>query len=65
MDGVNLLAYVPTIFVGIIGLLFLVLYKYTFRLFGVVVIGEDGIGIVNKKFVLFGANKTLPNGVLL
>jgi uncharacterized membrane protein YqiK len=38
-------------------------YKWTLRvLFGMVIIPEDKIGIVVKKFVLFGANKTLPDG---
>jgi uncharacterized membrane protein YqiK len=41
---------------------FLAAYKWTFRLFGVVIIAEDAIGIVNKKFVLFGSNRALPDG---
>src|SRR6478672_8581827 len=43
-------------------LLFLVLYKWTFRLFGVVIITQNSIGIVNKKFVLVGSNRALPDG---
>jgi uncharacterized membrane protein YqiK len=43
-------------------LLFLVLYKWTFRLFGVVIITQNSIGIVNKKFVIFGSNRALPDG---
>jgi len=39
--------------------------RLTLRLFGVVLIPEDKIGIVNKKFVLFGANKTLPDGKII
>jgi uncharacterized membrane protein YqiK len=41
---------------------FLAAYKWTFRLFGVVVIAEDAMGIVNKKFVLVGSNRALPDG---
>ncbi len=35
-------------------LLLLVFYKLALRVFGVIIIPEDSIGIVNKKFVLFG-----------
>jgi uncharacterized membrane protein YqiK len=41
----------------------LILYKYILRfLFGMVIVPEDKIGLVTKKFVLFGANKELPDG---
>ncbi|MGL4596194.1 MAG: SPFH domain-containing protein [Bacteroidia bacterium] len=41
----------------------LVLYKFILRfLFGMVIVPEDKIGLVTKKFVLFGANKELPDG---
>ena len=46
-------------------LLFLLLYKWTFRLFGVVIITQSSIGIVNKKFVLFGSNRALPDGRII
>jgi uncharacterized membrane protein YqiK len=47
----------------VVGLLLTVaLHRLFFRLFGVVIIPEDSIGIVTKKFVLFGANKALPDG---
>ena len=36
-----------------------VFYKLIFRLFGIVIVPEDKIGLVTKKFVLFGANKEL------
>jgi uncharacterized membrane protein YqiK len=42
--------------------LMLVFYKWTFRLFGIWIIPEDKVGIVTKKFKLFGANKTLKEG---
>ncbi|MEK7065062.1 MAG: SPFH domain-containing protein, partial [Patescibacteria group bacterium] len=35
------------------------------RLFGIIMIPDDGIGIINKKFVLFGANKSLPDGAII
>lgn len=40
-------------------LLSAVFYKSIFRLFGIVIVPEDKIGLVTKKFVLFGANKEL------
>lgn len=40
-------------------------YQWFFRLFGVVIIPEDSVGIVNKRFVLFGKNRTLPDGSLI
>ncbi len=41
----------------------LALYKYILRfLFGMVIVPEDKIGLVTKKFVLFGPNKELPDG---
>lgn len=51
----------------VIVLLFcLILYKYILRfLFGMVIVPEDRIGLVTKKFVLFGGNKELPDGRIL
>ena len=40
-------------------ILSLVFYKLIFRLFGVVIVPEDKIGLVIKKFALFGKNKQL------
>ena len=40
-------------------------YKQVFRLFGIVIIPQDSIGVVNKKFVLFGRNRTLPDGSII
>jgi uncharacterized membrane protein YqiK len=50
----------------IIPILALLFYKFTLRMFfGMVIIPEDKIGLVTKKFVLFGANKTLPDGKII
>lgn len=44
----------------------LVLYKFILRfLFGMVIVPEDKIGLVTKKFVLFGDNKELPDGRII
>jgi uncharacterized membrane protein YqiK len=41
-------------------------YKFTLRVFfGMVIIPEDKIGLITKKFVLFGANKNLPDGKII
>lgn len=46
-------------------ILFLLLYKWTFRLLGIYIIPDNAIGTVVKKFVLFGANKQLPPGKIV
>jgi uncharacterized membrane protein YqiK len=41
-------------------------YKFVFRVFlGMIIIPEDKIGLVTKKFVLFGENKSLPDGKII
>jgi uncharacterized membrane protein YqiK len=43
-----------------------ILYKYILRfLFGMVIVPEDKIGLVVKKFVLFGSEKSLPGGRII
>lgn len=50
----------------IIPLLAIVFYKFTLRVFfGMVIVPEDKIGLVTKKFVLFGANRQLPEGKII
>lgn len=47
-------------------MLSLVFYKYILRFFfGMVIVPEDKIGLVTKKFVLFGDNKELPDGRII
>lgn len=58
----TILGYViPTVLIVVA----LICYRRVLMLFGVVIIPEDSIGIVTKKFVLFGANKTLPDGEII
>lgn len=40
-------------------------YNTVLRLFGVVIIPDDSIGLVTKKFVLFGTQKELPPGKII
>lgn len=49
----------------LIPIVMLLFYRLFFRLFGIVIIPEDKIGLVTKKFVLFGANKELPPGRII
>jgi uncharacterized membrane protein YqiK len=58
----HLLSYwwVLPIIIGIIA------YKFVLRVFfGMVIVPEDRIGLVTKKFVLFGENKNLPDGRII
>ncbi len=48
-----------------IAILSLVFYKFVLRVFfGLVIVPEDRIGLVTKKFVLFG-KQTLPEGRII
>lgn len=65
MDS-TILGYLTSYWWVIFPLLALVFYKWTLRvLFGMVIIPEDRIGLVTKKFVLFGKNKELPAGRII
>jgi uncharacterized membrane protein YqiK len=47
-------------------ILTLIAYKWVLRvLFGMIIIPENRIGLVTKKFVLFGAKKELPAGRII
>ena len=42
------------------------LHKFVLRfLFGMVIVPEDRVGLVTKKFILFGENKELPDGSII
>lgn len=56
----ELTQYLPTLAWALPLILAIVLWKQVFWLFGVIIIPDDSIGMVSKKFVLFGANKELP-----
>lgn len=40
-------------------------YRQVLWLFGVIIVPDDSIGVVTKKFVLFGSNRSLPDGRIL
>jgi uncharacterized membrane protein YqiK len=49
----------------VVVLLLMVFYRQVARLCGVIVVPDDGIGLVTKKFVLFGAHRNLPAGKII
>jgi uncharacterized membrane protein YqiK len=40
-------------------------YRLMLWLFGVVIIPDDSVGVVTKKFVLFGSHRKLPDGTII
>jgi uncharacterized membrane protein YqiK len=48
-----------------LALLVLVCYRWILWLWGVIIVPDDSLGVVTKKFVLFGANRTLPAGRII
>jgi len=48
----------------IIPILMILFYKLIFRLFGIIIIPEDKIGLVTKKFVLFGKSELPPGRIV-
>lgn len=65
MDVSHALAWVASFWWVLPLFMLLVGYKLVLRIFGVVILPEDAIGIVNKKFVIFGGNRTLPDGSII
>ena len=59
----------PQILVGaavvIVVVLLVLVYRQLLRLVGVVIVPDDSIGVVTKKFVLFGRHKDLPAGRII
>lgn len=50
----------------LIGLIVLVVtFKLWLRLFGVIIIPQNTMGLVNKRFVILGSNRTLPDGAII
>src|SRR4051812_29125391 len=45
--------------------LLLVAYRWWLWLFGVIIVLDDSVGVVTKRFVLFGAHRSLPDGRII
>lgn len=56
-------AYWVVLFLGVV--IFIFFFKTFLQLMGVVIIPEDRIGLVTKKFVLLGTHKELPSGRII
>ncbi len=50
---------------GLLAVLLLATYRLWLRLFGVVIVPNNGVGIVTKKFGLSGASSRLPDGRII
>lgn len=62
----DLLSVVSDYWIVLCVVLCILFYKFVLRVFfGMVIVPEDRIGLVTKKFVLFGANRSLPDGKIL
>jgi len=46
-------------------LLAVLFWKFFLWLFGVIIVPDDSIGTVTKKFVLFGSHRNLPDGQIV
>jgi uncharacterized membrane protein YqiK len=46
-------------------IVFVIGFKLILRFFGIVIIPQDSVGVVNKKFVIFGRHRTLPDGAII
>lgn len=55
----TMMNYLPWLVLGLGIILFLMLGKWTFRLFGIWIIPEDKVGIVTKKWKIFGKPGTI------
>ena len=65
-DLVQLLGpYSTWIFLFMCLVLAVVFFRPLFQLLGIVIVPENRIGLVTKKFVLFGANKAIPSGRII
>jgi uncharacterized membrane protein YqiK len=53
------------VLLAIVVIVVLASYRWVLWLFGVIIVPDDSIGIVTKKFVLFGSHRRLPDGRIL
>lgn len=60
-----ILAHLNAAIITLAVVVLLLCYKWVFWLFGVIIVPDDSLGVVTKKFVLFGAHKNLPDGRII
>jgi uncharacterized membrane protein YqiK len=63
MDYVNHHWLAITGLIVVLGII--IFYKLILRLFGVIVVPDDSVGVSTKKFVLVGGNRRLPDGKII
>jgi uncharacterized membrane protein YqiK len=64
MNPLNPQIVIPIVLVVAV-LIAIICFKLILRIFGVIIIPQDSIGIVNKKWVIWGKNRTLPDGEII
>ncbi len=40
-------------------------HRLVLRFFGILIVPDNHVGVVNKKFKIFGRNRTLPGGAIM
>lgn len=58
-------AYVPYLISAVIVIALLLMWDKIIRIIGIVIVPENKVGHVTKKFVLFGDKKSLPDGKII
>ena len=61
----NLPSWWPIVAIVAVVLIFLIFHRQILHLFGVVIIPQNSIGILNKRYALFGKYKTLAEGQII
>src|SRR5262249_37364696 len=59
MTDAQLLALAPLLTLAFVLLVALLFYRYIARLFGIVIVPEDSVAIINKKYVVSGSISAL------
>ena len=55
----------PLIVVALGVIILLACYRWVLALFGVILVPDDSVGVMTKKFVIMGQNRRLPPGRII
>ena len=55
----------PMIVTAFVLIVFVLFYRLVVRLFGIVIVPEDSVGVVNRKYAMFGQHRRLPEGSII
>jgi uncharacterized membrane protein YqiK len=61
----DILNYWQIIVAALVVVIVLLSYRRILTLFGVIMVPDDSVGVVTKKYVMFGANQRLPAGRII